>query len=136
MEEKLVDLLNEMLEDSKPSWRKLLGNLLFGPDSYLVRDVNLPEDLIVSDVEDGMVRVSMLGILNTALKRSGSTDRLIATVDDDGFLQKVELGPYRVKKVEAKPECDHHWMEWRGHHDHENEGRLRCTRCSVFKGDL
>ena len=92
--EELVALLNEILEDSKPSTRKLLGELLTGPEATFVRDVELPEDLIVSSINSGMVRLSMLGLLNTALKRSGDTRKIIATVDDDNTLKRVDLGPY------------------------------------------
>lgn len=38
--------------------------------------------------------------------------------------------------AEARQQCDHHFMEWRGHHDHENEGRMRCTRCQRFQDDI
>lgn len=99
MQEKLVELLNELLEDSKPSWRKLVGQLLTGPDSYFIRDVGLPEDLIVASVQDGVVRLSMLGIINTALVRVGDERKVIAVVDDEGLLQRVELGSYPVEKV-------------------------------------
>lgn len=104
MQDKLVELLNELLEDAKPSTRKLIGQLLTGSDGTFTNAVEWPDDLIVSAPasqlvgKDRMVRVSMLGILNTALQRSGESRRIIAVVDDDGFLQRVELGPYPPPK--------------------------------------
>lgn len=127
--DKLVEVLNETINAGESS-RAMVGVLLL--DSETTLDLPLPEDLIVSEDPN---RVTMLGIINTAVVRSGDPRRLIAYTDD-GLLLRVEAGPYPVMEVTETPGCDHHWMEWRGHHDSENEGRMRCTRCSKFKGDL
>lgn len=101
--EKLVELVNEILLDCKPSTRKLIGELLTGPESTFVDSVELPEDLIVSSIANGVVRISMLGLLNTALQRTGEERKIIVTVDEDDqtLLMQVELGPYpKPKRIE------------------------------------
>jgi len=99
----LVRLLNEMLDDQPASNRKVVEKALTQPHpgwvGFFTGKFPLPDDLIISSTEGGVVRLSMLGILNTALERAGDDRKIIATTDDDGGLQHVTLGPYpKVKK--------------------------------------
>lgn len=91
MERELVRIINELLADSRPKVGRSLHKLLLEQTNPGVKADEYPEDLIAADVVTGdEVCLSMLGLLNTALVRSGSDKRLVATIDG-GVLVKLEL---------------------------------------------
>lgn len=106
--EELAALLNETVASSEQN-RLMVQNALMHGHVTFKENGALPEDLIVKTHESGKpIRVSVLGMLNTALSRAGSEQRFVAVCDDGGedefakgVLLRFEVRPSRGIEVEG-----------------------------------
>lgn len=55
---------------------------------------------------------------------------------DELWAAAVDYRKNPTKPVKVAGSCVHSWLEWRGHNDTENAGRLKCVRCGVFKDEV